>query len=218
MKYFVRRGKQEFGPYSIEDIRRYLGTGNIAPTDMAREENCSAWVPLYTVAAAPAEPAIQPTAGYAGITTANAPDLHWAIVLVLSSILSFLFTFPWAIVQAQWARRVDASCKAMQLYWIGMPLFLLGALVTIFSPGVKQQEGTLVLLFPLMIFAASILFIMPRFEVKSAIEQAYSDLGAPYKLSGVMTFFFTEIYLQYHLSAISKIQHAVRMVSPVATT
>ena len=33
MMYFLNRGGARYGPYSVEDVRRYLESGNIAPTD-----------------------------------------------------------------------------------------------------------------------------------------------------------------------------------------
>lgn len=39
MMYFLNRGGARYGPYSVEDVRRYLESGNIAPTDRMEPED-----------------------------------------------------------------------------------------------------------------------------------------------------------------------------------
>jgi hypothetical protein len=38
MKHLIQRAGQEYGPYSIEEIRGYVDQGNIVTSDLAREE------------------------------------------------------------------------------------------------------------------------------------------------------------------------------------
>lgn len=51
MKYYIQRGSQEYGPYSLVDLRKYVAEGNIVPNDMARREDGSEWVPVSQVLA-----------------------------------------------------------------------------------------------------------------------------------------------------------------------
>jgi uncharacterized RDD family membrane protein YckC len=64
MNYWVHRGGQQYGPYSLEDLQRYVTAGNILPTDLARNESMSQWLPVSQVLAgggqAPQPPAPQP--------------------------------------------------------------------------------------------------------------------------------------------------------------
>src|SRR5438094_631494 len=107
MNYFVTREGQQYGPYSLADLQRYLAQGNIQPTDMARSEGLDQWVPVQQIvgniavqqppppspvnygqvpvysqgfAGAAAQPATGPAAG------PIPPGLHWALVLVLSIV------------------------------------------------------------------------------------------------------------------------------------
>src|ERR1044072_4189490 len=51
MNYWVSRGGQQYGPYSLSDLQRYVGSGNILPTDMARNESMSQWLPVSQILA-----------------------------------------------------------------------------------------------------------------------------------------------------------------------
>ena len=49
MQYFVKRGEQSFGPYSLADLQRYVQSGNIAATDLTQSEGMTEWVPVSQV-------------------------------------------------------------------------------------------------------------------------------------------------------------------------
>jgi hypothetical protein len=51
MNYWVSRGGQQYGPYSLSDLQRYVASGNILPTDMARNESMSQWLPVSQILA-----------------------------------------------------------------------------------------------------------------------------------------------------------------------
>jgi hypothetical protein len=62
MNYWVSRGGQQYGPYSLADLQRYVASGNILPTDMARSESMSQWLPVSQILAGGAGQAPQPAA------------------------------------------------------------------------------------------------------------------------------------------------------------
>lgn len=43
---FIHRNGAQFGPYAPEDVKRYLRSGNLLPTDLGWESRRAAWVPL----------------------------------------------------------------------------------------------------------------------------------------------------------------------------
>ena len=45
-QFFVMRDEQQFGPYTPEQIREYLATGNLVATDMAWREGADHWFPI----------------------------------------------------------------------------------------------------------------------------------------------------------------------------
>jgi hypothetical protein len=49
MNYFIRRGDQQYGPYTLGDLQRYVASGNILVTDLARSEGMADWVPVSQV-------------------------------------------------------------------------------------------------------------------------------------------------------------------------
>ncbi len=73
MKYYIRRDLNEYGPYTLADLQRYVAQGNIALTDLTRSEGMTDWVPVSQVIGnipAPAAPgtvyqAPMPNAGMA---------------------------------------------------------------------------------------------------------------------------------------------------------
>lgn len=146
---------------------------------------------------------------------ANAPDLHWGIVLLLSALIGGLFTIPWSLVQANWARKADPTSNALRYFLFGFGLVVVAVIGIIASVGVNNEPSPVfALIFGLMVLAAAILVIIAYFDIRSVIEDAYRKLGSPYPLSGVMTFFFAQIYLQYHLSKLHQIQKGVSILNP----
>ena len=49
MTYHVSRNGQMYGPYTLEDLQRYVATGNILPTDMAKSEDMPDWLPVAQI-------------------------------------------------------------------------------------------------------------------------------------------------------------------------
>jgi uncharacterized RDD family membrane protein YckC/Tfp pilus assembly major pilin PilA len=87
MQIHINRDGQNFGPYSLDEVRQYVASGNIVLTDLAWYEGAPGWVPLGQVpgvgpaarpaAAAPvaapaAAPAARPAPAYRA--AAAAPD------------------------------------------------------------------------------------------------------------------------------------------------
>jgi len=49
MKYYIQRQLNEYGPYTLADLQRYVAQGNIQLTDLARSEGMTDWVPVSQV-------------------------------------------------------------------------------------------------------------------------------------------------------------------------
>src|ERR1700712_4220088 len=95
MTYQVSRNGQMYGPYTLEDLQRYVASGNILPTDMAKSEDMPDWLPVAQIigiagAAGTTSipgPAAIPTPAYAapstyqqpsGLAYPDPPNLQWA--------------------------------------------------------------------------------------------------------------------------------------------
>ena len=206
MTYQISRDGQEFGPYSLSDVQRYVGTGNILVTDLARAEGTTEWIPVSqvigTIAVAP------PPAAAAYVPVANYPDppnLHWALVLLFSFLSCALFYYVWALIQAAWMRRIQPKSQAL-FYYIGGLVCVVIYVILAFG---SRAESGISLIFRI---GGSVLIIVGAFNLRSSLEEHYTSaepIGLT--LSGVMTFFFPTIYFQYHFNRINEIKRAQRM-------
>jgi len=211
--YYVNRNGQQYGPYSEETIRRYLAEGSLLASDSARSEEAQSWQPLgqilqYTPMSArpPAvpPPIARPTAG----TQIVPPDLHWAIVLLLS--VTWIFPIVWAFVQANWTKKIDSNSKATILYvfWalgelIVIILYVAG--IAIAANNDLQTAQGLLGVAGLLGFPAAVLYLIGAFSIRKSMVTYYNTVEPiQLRLSGVMTFFFSILYLQYHMSRIAK--------------
>jgi len=211
--YYVNRNGQQYGPYSEETISRYLAEGSLLASDSARSEGAQSWQPLgqilqYTPLSArpPAvpPPASRPAAG----TQIVPPDLHWAIVLLLSCTL--IFPIIWAFVQANWARKIDPASKATILYafWaVGEVILLIldAAIFVAIANNDLQSVQSMSVAIWLVGLPTWVLFLLAVFSIRKSMVNYYKTVEPiQLRLSGVMTFFFSILYLQYHMSRIAK--------------
>jgi hypothetical protein len=203
VEYFVKRGDQRFGPYGLSDLQAYVQSGNVLSDDLAQSEGMTEWVPVSQVLGnIPA-----PVAGTGGtaIQTAPEPQLvalppnwHWSIILILGIVTRQLFNLIWALVQANWARKLIGDNKPMVLVAMYPAGMVAGVLTTILFPRSAGLGGILIL-------AGAIVYLFGMFSIKAAMEEYYStteNIGL--QLSGVMTFFFSTVYIQYHINSIAR--------------
>ena len=201
MQYFVKRGEQRFGPYSLSDLQRYVQSGNILTDDLAQSEGMADWVPVSQVlgnipapsaeaalAAATPEPQLVPLP----------PNWHWAIVLFLGVITRQLFNLIWALVQANWARKLSGDNKPMVL----VAMYPAGMVAGILTMALYKEAAWLGTLF---ILAGAIVYLIGVFSIKAAMEEYYNSTeNIGLGLSGAMTFFFSTVYIQYHINRLAR--------------
>jgi hypothetical protein len=213
MLYHISRDGQQFGPYSLADLQRYLASGNILPTDLARSEGMEDWVPVQTVVGnvpvanpAPAPPqtygqlpayAAEGVAAPAAQEVPLPPDLHWGLLLLLEIVTCGLFAYIWMFIQAAVAKRLDPKSNAIVYYAIGI--------ATIFACVFMSTQPNLRTVAGLVELGALVLVIAGHFSIKSSLEDYFTrTVPLHLSLSGVMTFFFNSIYFQYHFNRIQR--------------
>ena len=49
MKYYIQRQLNEYGPYTLADLQRYVAQGSISLSDMTRSEGMTEWTPVSQV-------------------------------------------------------------------------------------------------------------------------------------------------------------------------
>jgi hypothetical protein len=201
MEYFVKRGEERFGPYSLTDLQMYVQSGNVLAADLAQSEGMTEWVSvsqvLGNIPATPVISAVSMTATEPQLVPLP-PNWHWSIVLILGVLTRQLFNMIWALVQANWARKLSNDNKPMVLVAMYPASMIAGILIRLFTPGMAALGS-------LFIIGGAIIYLVGIFSIKSAMEEYYTtteNIGL--QLSGVMTFFFSTIYIQYHINSIAR--------------
>ncbi|MDP9039371.1 MAG: DUF4339 domain-containing protein [Acidobacteriota bacterium] len=218
MLYHVSRNGQTYGPYTREDLERYVASGNILPTDLTRGEDRSEWAPIFEVLGL-VPPVSQPSAGVAPVpqmyaTIAPCPDppnLHWALVLVIGLFTCGLFLLAWDIVQAVWMRRVNRRSHALFLYLAADVVNFGGTfarMMLIAGSLVHQQYVGLALPVGLITFT---LIELARFDMRRDLQEHYNGPEPVGLMLGpIMTFFFGSLYFQYHMTRINDMKRMAR--------
>lgn len=197
MNYFVKRGDQQYGPYTLAALQQYVAQGNISRQDMARSEAMTDWVEVSTIIG---NVAVSAPAAF-GAAPANMvmpahmpPKLHWAVVLALGVVTLGIFIVIWVFVQASWIRKVRPQSKAM--------FYLLGYVGGIVMAVALNGNG-MAAVFQL---AGVVVYLIGIFMMRSDIEEYWTTIApAGRSLSGVMTFFFNGIYFQYCLNELREV-------------
>jgi len=202
MQYFVKRGEERFGPYSLADLQGYVQSGNILADDLTQSEGMDSWVQVAQVLGnIPRTPG---SADATAIVVAPEPHLvelppnwHWSIVLIAGLITRNLFNLIWAIIQANWARKLSGDNKPLVL----VAMYPAGMVAGILTIAIFRSPGFGVL----FILAGAIVYLVGVFSIRSAMEDYYNSTeNIGLTLSGVMTFFFSTAYLQYHINRLAR--------------
>jgi hypothetical protein len=209
MKYLVKRGEEQFGPYSLADIQQYVQSGNISFGDLAQSEGMSEWVPVSQVIGnipipvtsygAAVGPAMDPAVDLVPLP----PNLHWAVLLILDIVTRQLFNLIWVLVQANWARKLIKNNKPLVL----VAMYPAGIIAGIAAEvvGLGGNSDAVAIAAGICIIGGVIAYMIGIFSIRSAMEEYYNSTeNIGLSLSGVMTFFFSAVYLQYHINRIAR--------------
>jgi hypothetical protein len=220
MLYHVTRNGQNYGPYTLEDLQRYVASGNVLPTDLAKSDEMPEWVPVAQVLGN-SIPAVSPTVPVPGaqpytqaVPYPDAPNLSWGLVLLISIFTCGIFSFIWMFVQASWMRKVNANSKAIFYYIAAIVVYV----ISIFAHVEKviavrngSSAGIFTALYIVSALAYAVLFLTGVFTLRADLEEHFNGpepVGL--SLSGVMTFFFNVLYFQYHLTRINELKRMAR--------
>jgi hypothetical protein len=216
MTYQVSRNGQLYGPYTLEDLQRYVAAGNILPTELAKSENMPDWLPVAQILAAAGTPAAPASVAYppsSDTVYPDPPNLNWGLELLLGFLTCGLFVIVWNLIIASWANRVQPASKALMYYIIATVLTVLhlGSSRGIFIAMAHHHSYHHSVLGNLLWLATWVVRLIARFTLRDTLEQHFNGaepLGL--RLSAVMTFFFGGIYFQYKLNEMNQIKQAIR--------
>jgi hypothetical protein len=209
MNYKIKRGEQEYGPYTLAELQRYVASGNVLLTDLCQSEAMTDWIPVQQVIGNIPVPAAAPAPTAAGAVAYQPsayplpPNLHWGIAVLLGVITCGLFGWVWAFVQAAWLRKVQPSSKAMIYFGLAVGLSVVAIVISSSQGETERAFSGLLNLF------AAVLWLVASFSMRNSIEEHYittEPLPGGFALSGVMTFFFNIYYFQYHFTHINEMR------------
>jgi hypothetical protein len=202
MNYYISRDGQQYGPYTLADLQRYVAAGSILVTDMTRSEGMTDWIPVSQVIGnIPVPLAPQMAAAAPGTLYPDPPNLHWAIVLLLAVVTCGLFGWVWIFIEAAWVRKVRPQAKSMIYAAVAVSLLV----VTVF---LKMNKDTAPL-GTLLNLGGIVMWLVAVFSMRSDIEEHYNSAEPiALVLSGVMTFFFNVYYFQYHFTRINELKRS----------
>lgn len=216
--YHVSRNGTKLGVYPEQETRDYFAQGRIGPNDLVWREGMAAWLPagqVFGPVAAPSFPdappqppasppfmaAVAPTPRAAAPLVAPPPKLHWALVLLLTVVTMGIFFIVWMFIQSSWVRKIDPRSNATTLLAVYVILVLIGQIVIEASGEGSAGAGAGVLL----VLAGSVVSIFGFFSMRRSMLDYFNQTDpAGLKLSGVLTFFFNVLYLQYHMTRIAR--------------
>lgn len=196
MTYKVKRGEQEFGPYSLTELSEYAGTGNVLASDLARSDGMAEWITVERVLGNVPVPIAARAPVEARVVAKLPPNLHWLLVLLITAITQGIFSLVWGLILANWARKMTGNNKPLVL----IAMYPAGVIATVIAAalGFKGMLGVCMV-------AGLIMYVWGTFSIKEAMEEHYNSkekIGLI--LSGPMTLFFSVIYLQYHVNRLHK--------------
>jgi hypothetical protein len=217
-----------YGPYTLEDLQRYVASGNILGTDMAKSEDMPDWLPVAQILGTAGTPGYTgtpgagiPTPAYAtpstypqpGIAYPDPPNLNWGLELLLGFLTCGFFVVVWNLIIAAWANRVQPASKALMFYIAATVLIVLNlgsswTVIISLSHHIHPHHSVLGNLISL---ATWVVRLIARFTLRDTLEQHFNGpepLGL--RLNAVMTFFFGGIYFQYKLNEINQMKEALR--------
>jgi hypothetical protein len=142
-------------------------------------------------------------------TGAMPPNMHWAVVLILSCVTFGLCGLAWSFREAFFVKKIDPSSKSVTMLTITFLVMIVEVVVNFVavrsgSIEMMTSASAIMLLLNLVIIAAALIAV---FGMRSSLVRYYNSVeNIGLKLSGVMTFFFSILYFQYHFSRIAEMK------------
>jgi hypothetical protein len=201
MNYMISRDGQEFGPYTLSDLQRYLASGEVLANDMARSEGMTEFLPVSQIVGTIPVPATMPAISLApAVEYPDPPNLHWGLVLLFEVVTLGMFSAAWGLVLAFWLRKVAPGSRSIYYYAVYAASLVGIFLTSMIQTASHTPDSGLLLLLRIV----SVIFsLVARFSMRDGLEDHYNNVEPMgLSLSGIMTFFFATIYFQYHLNDI----------------
>jgi hypothetical protein len=233
MNYHITRGDQSYGPYTLADLQRYVASGHVLLTDLAKSEEMAEWVPVSQIlnpaglppayepppafGAPPAAPYqggyVQSPTGAPAMQFEDPPNLNWGLVLLFDFLTCGIFQLVWNFILSAWMKRVQPTSQAIIYYAVGYGLALIntGFTIPIVLGAMHHVAASHHYGLNAISFVAWVVRIVARFNMKSSLEEHFNTVEPiGLRLNGVLVFFFGGLYLQSQMNRINEIKQAMR--------
>ena len=209
MNYYLGRKGEKLGPYTLAQLQTMMAQGQVFPDDLAWGEGMPSWLPAAQVLGSAGHPVQQPLAPVLSSAGTNAypmpPNMHWALVLLLSICTCGIFSIVWLFIEANFVKKLDPRSKGATMFALYLGLYFVGIITGVvgaFAGDELKVVGSLVSAFAYI--GALVCILIGVFDMRKSLETHYNSVEPMgLKLNGVMTFFFHFLYFQYHFSRIA---------------
>jgi hypothetical protein len=113
MSVFIYKNDKQYGPYSIDQVKGWLSSGQVQPTDLACYKGATTWVPLSTMVGMGPYVSTGQSGGY--VTTPPSGGWSWAIIGIVLGFIGILL------------------CMTIIGIIIGLPLLIAGIAMSIYG-------------------------------------------------------------------------------------
>lgn len=146
----------------------------------------------------------------AGMAMAGAfpapPNLHWAIVLIAGIVTYGLAYYVWGFRQAFFVKKLDAANKAVM--YLSLSLAACVVQVVMFFTMARSMGGDAGIVTAMLLLTNVVILVLgiaAIFGMRASLLRHYNQIEPiGLKLGGVMTFFFSVLYFQYHFRRIAE--------------
>jgi hypothetical protein len=186
--YHVSRDGKVLGVYPEERTRQYFSEGRIGPNDMVWREGMAQWLPAPQVLGVPEDVPLP-------------PKLHWALVLLFGVLTLGIFMLVWMFIQSKWVRKIDRTSRATNYFIAYLLAYFAGEIMSSTEPSNVAWK----VLGGIAVIASFVCFYVGAYSMRRSMLDYYNKVEPiGLRMSGAMTFFFSELYLQYHLTRIAR--------------
>jgi len=240
MHYQISRNGQTYGPYTLEDLQRYLTTGNVLATDLAKSDAMLEWIPVSQLMA---QHAAGSGAGSAAFGAAGTEQIPYASVpagysntpmqaMPMNSAAAAASQYPdppnlhWGLVLLfavftcglfvyVWDLVQSSWMKRVQPNSTALYYYIAASVLAVLSSGARFSYGFQTNHVDgrgaVLSVALVVVLLVARFSMRSSLEEHFNTVEPiGLQLSGIMTFFFGTLYFQYHFNRINRMKQAAR--------
>ena len=135
------------------------------------------------------------------------PNMHWAVILILSWITFGLAALIWVFKQAGFVKKIDPGSKAVVLMVVAL-VAMVGQVALAFMAMGSRSVSDITAVSGIMMMlnlVIGVVGLIAVFGMRKSLVRYYNTVEPiGLKLSGIMTFFFSILYFQYHFSRIAE--------------